>query len=64
MVAIDVARLDLQSAGGRNKLNGMLPDCRKPKLNRVVARAGIVCCSLNSNYIWMKVSVKVGDCKG
>jgi len=27
MVAIDVARLDLESAGRRNKLNGMLPDC-------------------------------------
>lgn len=26
-IAIEVARLDLESAGGRNKLNGMLPDC-------------------------------------
>jgi hypothetical protein len=27
MVAIDVARLDQESAGGCNKLNGTPPDC-------------------------------------
>ena len=59
VISIDVARLHPQTAGGREKLNGLPPCCRQLKLNPVGAAAAAIMTSLNASEVQAMIAVKI-----
>src|SRR5580693_8203495 len=61
VISIDVARLHPQTAGGREKLNGLPPCCRQLKLNPVGAAAAAIMTSLNASEVQAMIAVKISN---